>query len=120
MPLSPTHSASSDSIRLIGPNANSQRCAQDEKRELYNRLDPSGGGAGICCADLACFVEGPAADYGGGAAAAAASDAVFAVSAALAVKDEQDGVGKLLRRAQATIVEAAQVLLFFIYFPGFG
>lgn len=91
-------------------NATPPRCTEEEKRELYNRLDPSGGGAGISCIDLVGFVEGPADDGGGGGTAATASDTAFAASAAAsAVQDEEGGVGKLLRRAQATIVEAAQV-----------
>lgn len=89
----------------LNANATPPRCTEVEKRILYNRLDPSGGGAGISCIDLVSFVEGPA-DYDGGGAAAAASDMAFAASA---VQDEEGGMGKLLRRAQATIVEAAQV-----------
>lgn len=95
--------------RGLNATQNPPRCTEDEKRELYNRLDPSGGGAGISCVDLVGFVEGAADDFGGGAFATA-SDTVIAASAALAVQDEQAGMGKLLRRAQATIVEAAQVL----------
>eukprot|EP00752_Nemacystus_decipiens_P007715 g6898.t1 len=82
-------------------------CAEDEKRELYNRLDPSGGVAGISCVDLVGFIEGPVDNHGGGPVAAT-SNTLVAVSAALAAQDEQGVTGKLLRRAQATIVEAAQ------------
>lgn len=98
----------------LGLNATQPpRCTEDEKRELYNRLDPSGGGAGISCADLVGFVEGAADDYGGGAAPAA-SDTAFAALTAPAFQDEEGGMGKLLRRTQATIVEAAQVPLFIL------
>lgn len=90
-------------------NTNPPRCTEEEKRELYNRLDPSGGYAGISCIDLVSFVKGPTDNYGGDAVAAA-SDTLVAASAVLAVQDEQGGTGKLLRRAQATVVEAAQVL----------
>lgn len=108
--LSPTLSPGFDSMRPKR-NATPPRCTEDEKRELYNRLDPSGGGAGVCCVDLVGFVEGPVDDYGGGAVTTT-SDTLVAASAALAAfQDEQGAMGKLLRRAQATIVEAAQVLL---------
>lgn len=76
---------------------------------LYEKLDQSGGGAGVSCIDLVGFVEGPD-DYDSGGAAAAAFGTGFAASAAVAVQDEEGAMGKLLRRAQATVVEAAQVL----------
>lgn len=77
------------------------RCTEDEKRALYARLDPSGGGAGISCVDLVGFIEEGPTSY---------DDVDTAFEAAtVAVQDEEAGVGKLLRRAQATIVEAAQV-----------
>lgn len=81
------------------------RCTDDEKRALYRRFDPSGGGLGISCVDLVGYIdEGPTGHDGG----AGAVDTAFE-AATVAVQDEEGGVGKLLRRAQATIVEAAQV-----------
>ncbi|CAM9773902.1 unnamed protein product [Scytosiphon promiscuus] len=81
-------------------------CTGDEKRAIYARLDPSGGGQGIRCADLVRFVEEPDYSDSPGVAAVGDTDLVTAVKAAL--EDEEGGVGKLLRRAQSTIVEAAQ------------
>lgn len=78
------------------------RCTDDEKSVLYNRLDLSGSNAGIVCTDLVAFVEGPV-DYDNGVVDTAIG------MATVASRDEERGVGKLLRRAQATIVEAAQV-----------
>ncbi|CAM9630579.1 unnamed protein product, partial [Ectocarpus sp. 4 AP-2014] len=77
------------------------KCTDDEKSALYNRLDLSRGNAGIVCTDLVAFVEGPA-DYDNGVV----DPAIGALT--VASRDEERGVGKLLRRAQATIVEAAQ------------
>ncbi|CAM9771974.1 unnamed protein product, partial [Ectocarpus sp. 6 AP-2014] len=85
-----------DALRELG-----FKCTEDEKSALYNRLDLSGGNAGIVCTDLVAFVEGPA-DYDNGVV----DTAIGAVT--VASRDEERGVGKLLRRAQVTIVEAAQ------------
>lgn len=73
---------------------------------VYNRLNPSGD-EGISPADLAGFVEGTN-DYDTvGTAVVGDPNLVNAVTATL--QDEERGVGKLLRRAQSTVVEAAQV-----------
>lgn len=68
---------------------------------MHKRLDPTG--AGVNCRDLVSFVEGPEdgdIDRPG---------YVHSVQAAVAL--QEGGEGKLLRRAQATVVEAAQVRL---------
>lgn len=83
------------------------RCTDDERRAIYSRLDPTAGGEGISCADLVRFVEEPNHYDNAGAATVDDTNLVTAVTAAL--HDEERGVGKLLRRAQATVVEAAQV-----------
>lgn len=88
-------------FRRLGVNP-THRCTDDEKSALYNRLDISGGNTGIVCTDLVAFVEGPV-DYDSGVV----DSDIGAVT--VASRDEERGLGKLLRRAQATIVEAAQV-----------
>lgn len=76
---------------------------EDDTSALYKRLDPTG--AGVSCHDLVGFVEGPVDDDDGDGHH---MNAYAAQQAALTMQDEA-GVGKLLRRAQATVVEAAQV-----------
>lgn len=76
---------------------------EDDTNALYNRLDPTGGG--VSCHDLVGFVEGPVGDGDGDGHH---MDAYAAQQAEVTMQDEA-GVGKLLRRAQATVVEAAQV-----------
>lgn len=71
------------------------RCTADEKSLLYKRLDPTG--AGVSCRDLVSFVEAPTDGDN------------HLPDTALVVMPAEGGEGKMLRRAQATIVEAAQV-----------
>lgn len=66
---------------------------------MRKRLDPTG--AGVSCHDLVGFVEGP--EDGDSDRPACA----HSVRAAVAFQESREG--KLLRRAQATVVEAAQV-----------
>lgn len=79
---------------------------EDDTSALYKRLDPTG--VGVSCHDLVGFVEGPVDGDGYDGGDSHHMDAYAAQQAAVAMQDEA-GAGKLLRRAQATVVEAAQV-----------
>lgn len=79
---------------MITPSCNI-RYTDDEKSALFKRLDPVG--AGVSCNDLVDFLEEPEDDN---------------MMLTIAASTHSEGSeGKLLRRAQATVVEAAQVLI---------
>lgn len=74
---------------------------------LYKRLDPTGGDAGVSCHDLVSFVVESPNERSHSYLRNEHKQFDMSQTAILAGEGTE---GRLLRRAQATVVEAAQVM----------